>query len=243
MDSSHWGLAGRVAVVTGASGGIGRAASEALVAAGAIVVGLDLKKPAGDDFLGIELDLKDSKAIEAVASRILDEMGSVDIVVNAAGTAREGDVLNADAASWDEVLDVNARGLFLISQAFARGMAGRGYGKIINFASRCAFVGYEKFVSYNASKAAVVAVTNTMAVELGGSGVCVNAIAPGFIHTPMVEYAMEDEELYGRLTSRIPRGRFGTPEEVAGLVLFLASPHSDYISGTTIPIDGGMLVA
>lgn len=237
-------LAGRTAVVTGVNGGIAGTLARALAGVGATVVGIDIgeeSKVDVDHYFRADVGAQDD--IERVARDIESSVGGVDILVNAAAVARGNPVLDATESDWDPVLDVNAKGLFFLSQAFARGMVERGYGKILNFASRCAYVGYQDFVSYNASKAAVVAVTNTMAVELGGRGVRVNAIAPGFVATPMTNYVQENAELNATLISRIPMGRFGTPEEVAGLVLFLASPASDYINGVTVPLDGGMLVA
>ena len=237
-------LAGRTAVVTGVNGGIAGAIAHGLIDVGATVVGIDIGPSATvevDHYFSA--DLGDLAAIDEVVSEVDAATGGVDVLVNAAAITRANPVLEVRESDWDPVLDVNAKGLFFLSQGFSKGMVARGYGKIINFASRCAYVGYEDFLSYNASKAAVVAITNTMAVELGESGVRVNAIAPGFVATPMTAYVQEDEELNRRLVSRIPMRRFGTPEEAAGLVLFLASPASDYITGATVPLDGGMLVA
>lgn len=237
-------LAGKTAVVTGVNGGIAGTIATAVAGAGARVVGIDLGAEAAvavDDYFSA--DLSQHAAVEGVAARILEAVAGVDILVNAAAVTRPNPALDAAESDWDPVMDINAKGLFFLSQLFGRGMAERGYGKIVNFASRCAYVGYENFLSYNASKAAVVAITNTMAVELGGKGICVNAIAPGFVATPMTAYVQEDEVLHNKLISRIPMGRFGTPSEVANLVLFLSSPASDYVNGTTIPLDGGMLVA
>lgn len=243
MSGHDWGLEGAVAVVTGAAGGIGAPLCEAFRGAGARVIGIDREEVAdvADDFYAA--DLGDPRAIAEVTSVIRETHGDVRVLVNAAGIAREGGVLEAGPEHWDPVVDVNSRGLFLLSQEFARDMAECGYGKIINFASRCAYVGHPNFTSYNASKAAVVAITNTMAVELGALGVRVNGIAPGFIKTPMIEYALEDPQIRERLLSRIPMGRFGQPDDVNGLVLFLASPYSDYVNGVTVPLDGGMLIA
>ncbi len=237
-------LTGRTAVVTGVNGGIAGAVAKALRAVGATVVGLDLGPTSAvelDHY--VTADLSDHAAVLDVAARIEAEIGGVDILVNAAAVTRPGGVLEAQESDWDPVLDINSKALFFLSQQFAKGMAERGHGKIVNIASRCAYVGYENFLSYNASKAAVVAVTNTMAVELGHAGVCVNAIAPGFVMTPMTAYIKDDAELDARLMSRIPAKRYGEPGEVGDLVVFLASSASDYINGVTIPFDGGMLVA
>ncbi|WP_163745935.1 SDR family NAD(P)-dependent oxidoreductase [Mycolicibacterium helvum] len=237
-------LAGKTAVVTGVNGGIAGAIADALKGVGAAVVGIDLNDNSDvalDHYFPADLSQYD--AVRAVAADVEQATGGVDVLVNAAAITRPGPAINIGEADWDPVLDVNAKGLFFLSQEFARGMAARGHGKIVNFASRCAYVGYEDFLSYNASKAAVVAITNTMAVELGAAGVQVNAIAPGFVMTPMTAYVKEDAELDQRLLSRIPMRRYGTPAEAANLVLFLASPASDYVTGVTVPLDGGMLVA
>lgn len=237
-------LAGKRVVVTGVNGGIAGAVVNALKTVGATVVGLDIAETSDvalDHY--VTADLADHAAVIDVAARIEAEVGGVDILVNVAAITRPGGVLEAQESDWDPVLDINSKALFFLSQQFAKGMVERRSGKIVNIASRCAYVGYENFLSYNASKAAVVAITNTMAVELGPTGICVNAIAPGFVMTPMTAYIKDDAELDAKLMSRIPAKRYGEPSEVGDLVVFLASPASDYINGVTIPFDGGMLVA
>jgi 2-deoxy-D-gluconate 3-dehydrogenase len=238
-------LSGRTAVVTGVAGGIGDSIANALRGAGATVVGTDVqpadKAPEGLDHY-LQCDLSDVDAIFKLADEVNNEVGPVHILVNAGAIAREGKAEIHKAADWDAVLDVNARGTFYACQAFGKGMIERKYGKIINFSSRCGYIGYSDYISYNASKAAVNSITWTLAVEWAPHNITVNALAPGFVKTPMTEYVWSNPERLAAITSRCPMGRMAEPHEIGGAIVFFASPASDYITGTVLPFDGGMLI-
>lgn len=243
-------LAGRVAVVTGASSGIGQAIAIALALAGAdiAIVGRSASEEtggrvqaAGRRFLPVAADLRSSALCEGVMEDVCDGLGGVDILVNNAGTIRRHDALEFSEDDWDAVMDVNLKTPFFLSQAAARRMISRGGGKIINIASMLSFQGGVRVASYTASKSGLAGITRLLANEWAGRGINVNAIAPGYIATRNTEPLRHDETRNREILGRIPAGRWGVAADLAGAAVFLASSASDYVNGAIIPVDGGWL--
>jgi NAD(P)-dependent dehydrogenase (short-subunit alcohol dehydrogenase family) len=251
-------LHGKVAVVTGASRGLGKAISVALAREGAdLVLGArgsteetaDLVKESGRKALSIKLDVKNPDSVNNMVVRATDEYGKIDILVNNAGTFVSANVVDMTEEQWSNVLDVNAKGTFLCCKAVARDMISRGTaGKIINVSSNAGVVGYAGYSAYCASKSAVLALTESLAKELARFNIHVNAICPGDIETDMLideirEVAkvrsISENEIRMEKMKSIPIGRFAKPDEVARLVVFLASDESNYITGEFIKITGG----
>ena len=243
-------LAGKVAFVSGASKGIGVAIADALAEAGADLAltardedGLDeTARRAGEKGATVwtrTAELADSGEVKALGKAALDEFGRVDILVNNAGLTMPQSVLEVGLDEWHTTLDVNVLAPLLLAQAFAPGMIERGHGKIINVSSRAAFSALEDHTSYCASKAALLLITRTMAIEFGPHNVQANAAAPTVILTPMAERVWTPGPRTDALLARIPAGRFGQPADVADVILFLASPLSDFVNGATIQVDGG----
>ena len=243
-------LAGKVAFVSGASKGIGVAVAEALAEAGADLAltardekGLgETARRAGEKGATVwtsTAELADSGEVKALGKAALDEFGRVDILVNNAGLTMPQSVLEVGLDEWHTTLDVNVLAPLLLAQAFAPGMIERGHGKIINVSSRAAFSALEDHTAYCASKAALLLITRTMAIEFGPHNVQANAVAPTVILTPMAERVWTPGPRTDALLARIPAGRFGQPADVADVILFLASPLSDFVNGATIQVDGG----
>jgi len=246
-------LDGKVALVTGASRGLGRAAALALAEAGADVALLALS-PAREtanavEALGrrthlIELDLirATPQDLDGSVRSVVDALGRIDVLVNNAGTIRRAPLLEHPASDWDDVLAVNLDAVFHLSQAAARRFVAQGGGKIINVASMLSFQGGILVPGYTASKHAVAGLTKSFANELAARGVNVNAIAPGYIATDNTAPIRADEARERSILERIPAGRWGTPDDLRGPFVFLASSASDYLNGAIIPVDGGWLV-
>ena len=243
-------LAGKVALVTGANTGIGQAIAVALAEAGADVAVAGRSQPTetlqriaatGRRALDISVDLSSIAPVAGVVDQVVNGLGRIDVLVNNAGIIRRNDLAEFTEADWDAVIDTNLKSLFFLSQAAARPMAAQGAGKIINIASLLSFQGGIRVPSYAAAKSGVAGVTKAMANELAASGVQVNAIAPGYIATNNTAALQADETRNRQILERIPTGRWGRPEDIAGAAVFLASSAADYVTGHVLAVDGGWL--
>ncbi|HUJ44208.1 MAG TPA: 2-dehydro-3-deoxy-D-gluconate 5-dehydrogenase KduD [Opitutaceae bacterium] len=244
-------LDGKVAIVTGASRGLGQGYAQALAEAGADVVLVDVGpspeteasiRAMGRRTVSVVANLADRAAIPRVIADAKKLAGRLDILVNNAGIIRREEFEKFSEKDWDDVIHVNLDAVFFLSQAFVRELvAGKSPGKIINIASMLSFQGGIRVPSYTASKSAVMGLTRLMANELAAKGITVNAIAPGYIATANTAPLRADAARSQAILDRIPAGRWGTPDDVKGTVVFLASAASDYINGYTIAVDGGWL--
>ncbi len=243
-------LAGRVAVVTGGTRGIGRAIADTLAGAGArvVVTGRDRAKAESvaaeiggtDRARGFACELSDSASVTSLIEEAEMAFGSVDVLVNNAGLTRDNILFRLKDDDWDAVLDANLRGAFVATRAASRGMIKRRWGRIVNMASVVGIVGNKGQANYAASKAGLIGLTKSVAKELASRNVLANAVAPGFIATDMTAAMTPDAQAV--LTAQIPLERLGTPADIAGLVAFLASDHAAYITGQVFVVDGGMVM-
>jgi 3-oxoacyl-[acyl-carrier protein] reductase len=253
LDSTNqMQLSGKVALVTGASRGIGRAIATTLAAAGADVFCTSTKAGGCADTLAaiaalpagsgkgtaLVADVADAAAVEALAKSVLDAAGKLDVLVNNAGITRDGLFLRMGADDFDAVLATNLRGAFLVCKAFARSMAKARGGRIVNVGSVVGLTGNAGQVNYAASKAGLIGLSKSLAQELSGRGITVNVVAPGFIDTDMT--AALGADVRETMLAQIPLSRFGVPSDVANAVLFLSSDAASYITGQTLVVDGGM---
>jgi 2-dehydro-3-deoxy-D-gluconate 5-dehydrogenase len=243
-------LTGRVAVVTGGNGGIGRAIAIGLARAGASVAVLARNEEKnrlvlaelqaiGRPALALRLDVTERAALGPAIAKVEQELNGLDILVNNAGIAiAGGGVLKEPAESWDATVETHLNACFLLSQLAARSMVKRNRGKIINLASMYSFFGSSIVPAYSASKGAVVQLTKSMAIDLAPHNIQVNAIAPGWIETDMTA-AIQNSPRNNEIILRTPANRWGQAEEMAGAAVFLASRAADFITGVTLPVDGG----
>lgn len=245
-------LNGKTAIVTGATRGLGQGLALALAEAGADIVAV-ATQPADDTrrqveamgrrCLTIAADLGDRTQIPGIIQQAKAFSGQLDILVNCAGIIRRENFDKFTEADWDDVIDVNINAVFFLSQQFVREALGRQQkAKIINIASMLSFQGGIRVPSYTASKSAVQGLTRLVASELGGKGICCNAIAPGYMATDNTAALRADADRNASILARIPAGRWGTPDDLKGAVVFLASSASDYVNGATLAVDGGWLV-
>jgi 2-deoxy-D-gluconate 3-dehydrogenase len=246
-------LDGRTALVTGAARGLGQRAAVALAEAGADVAVIDyLDAPETADLVRAvgrrahtaRLDLVQAtpEQLDEAVAEVVSELGGLDILVNNAGMIRRAPLLEHPAADWDAVLALNLDAVFHLSQVAGRRFAAQGSGKIINIASMLSFQGGVLVPGYAASKHAVAGLTKAFANELAAHGVNANAIAPGYMATENTAQLRADAARERAIVERIPAGRWGTPDDLAGAFVFLASAASDYLNGAVIPVDGGWLV-
>jgi 2-dehydro-3-deoxy-D-gluconate 5-dehydrogenase len=243
-------LTGKVALITGANTGIGQAIALSLAAAGADIVAMG-RTPAttilthaialGRRSMDIEVDLATTAPIGGAVERIIEKMGRIDILVNNAGIIRRADALDFTETDWDAVIDTNLKSVFFLAQAVGRHMVAQQSGKIINIASMLSFQGGVRVPSYTASKAGVAGLTKLLANEWAAKGICVNAIAPGYIATDNTMALQKDNNRNRAIVERIPAGRWGTPADLGGAAVFLASAASDYVNGHVLAVDGGWL--
>ncbi len=244
-------LDGKVAVVTGAARGLGQGMALALAEAGADIVAVDIL-PADDTVkqvqafgrkaIAIAGNLGDRAAIPQVIATARKTFAHLDILVNCAGIIRREDFLKFSEKDWDDVMGINIDAVFFLSQAFCNDVVARGgKGKIINIASMLSFQGGIRVPSYTASKSAVAGLTRLIANELASKGINCNAIAPGYMATDNTAPLRADDKRSAAILERIPAGRWGTPDDLKGAVVFLASSASDYVNGYTVAVDGGWL--
>ncbi|MCC7260499.1 MAG: 3-oxoacyl-[acyl-carrier-protein] reductase [Alphaproteobacteria bacterium] len=241
-------LTGKTALVTGATGGIGGAIAKALHAQGATVA-LSGRKREALDALAAEMkdrvhvipcDLADMAQVDGLPKLAEDAMGKLDILVCNAGLTKDNLSMRMKDEDWDAVLDVNLKATFKLNRASLRGMMKQRFGRIVNIASVVAVMGNPGQANYCASKAGMIGMSKSIAQEVASRGITVNCVAPGFIKTAMTDALTEEQQ--GRITANIPAGIFGTPEDVASAVAFLASAEAHYITGQTLHVNGGLLM-
>ncbi len=248
-------LTNKVAIITGARRGMGKSHALILAKAGAKVVVSDIseedcqkvveeiEKNKGEA-LAVKCDVTKKEEVDEMVKKTIKEFGKVDVLVNNAGICQFKPFLELTEEEWDRTLDINLKGYFLCAQAVAKEMAKQKSGVIINIASVASGqigIGMATIAHYCASKGGIVAMTESLAVELAPYNIRVNAIAPGMIETPMIDPVKQDSKMMEAMLAKVPMGRVGKPEEVSNLVLFLASDKSSYMTGSTVVIDGGWL--
>jgi 2-dehydro-3-deoxy-D-gluconate 5-dehydrogenase len=250
---NQFSLSGKVAIVTGSSTGLGQGMAIGLAEAGADIVGVDyvgspetqtLVEALGRKYLGLKANLItiNQEGLADLVNQAVSHFGHVDILVNNAGIIRREDSLNFSEKDWDDVMNINVKTVFFFSQAVANQFVKQGHGgKIINIASMLSYQGGIRVPSYTASKSGVKGITMLMANEWAKYNINVNAIAPGYMATNNTAALRDDEKRAGQILERIPAGRWGTPQDLAGTAIFLASDNSSYINGFTIAVDGGWL--
>ena len=254
MEQPRFDLEGRVALVTGASRGIGRDLIVALAGAGATVVAAARSADDAGDVVAevraeggraeaVTMDLTDRSSIDRAIAEAVDRCGRIDVLVNNAGLGTNHDALDATEEEWDELFAVNVRGLFFACQSAGRRMVAQGSGRIVNMASQAGLVGIPRHAAYSASKGAVIALTRVLALEWGPSGVTVNCVAPTFVRTPGTAERLDRPEFLADVLERIPVGRVGTTTDVAGAVIYLASDAASLVTGTVLVVDGGWTAA
>ena len=251
MILNTFDLSGKIAIVTGCDTGLGQGMALGLAEAGCDIVGVNIVEPTetiqmveqtGRKFIDVRANLMKLDDIPAIVDRAVTELGRIDVLVNNAGIIRRNDAIDFSEQDWDDVMNINVKSVFFLSQAVAKQFIAQGEGgKIINIASMLSFQGGIRVPSYTTSKSGVMGVTRLMANEWAKHNINVNAIAPGYMATNNTAALRADESRNKEILDRIPAGRWGKPADLAGPCVFLASNASDYINGYTIAVDGGWL--
>ena len=248
--SNPFSLEGKVALVTGANTGLGQGIAVALAEAGADIAAAGISPPTetqakvealGRRFVSIEANLTSIEPVARLLQETLDGLGGLDILVNNAGLIRRADAVDFSEQDWDDVMNVNIKSAFFLSQAAGRHFIAQGHGKIINIASMLSFQGGIRVPSYTASKSGIAGITRLLANEWASKGVNINAIAPGYMATDNTAQLRADADRNKAILDRIPAARWGEPSDLGGTAVFLASRASDYVNGAVIPVDGGWL--
>ncbi len=250
MSTALFDLGGKVALITGGNTGLGQGIAVALAEAGADIAVAGISpapetaarvRALGRRFIDIQANLVTVEPIPRMVEETLAAYGRFDILVNNAGLIRRADAVDFSEQDWDDVMNVNLKSAFFLCQAAGRHFIANGGGKIVNIASMLSFQGGIRVPSYTASKSGIAGITRLLANEWGAKGVNINAIAPGYMITNNTAQLRADEARNKAILDRIPAGRWGTPSDLAGAAVFLASRASDYVNGAILPVDGGWL--
>ena len=245
-------LEDKTAIVTGASSGIGKGIAKDFAEEGANVVVSDVDVESGEKVVGeiedsggsaifVKTDVSDEEDVDELVEKTLSEYSKIDILVNNAGVYIQKPITEMETDEWDKVIDVNLKGVFLMTRRVAQEMVENEEGKIINVSSIAGEVGYPNSSAYSATKGGTIAMTRALALELSPKGINVNAVAPGVIKTAMTDDLLSDEDVKGQMLANTPIGRLGEPEDIASAVTYLASKDADFVTGETLFVDGGWL--